>query len=201
MGVASYGRWEPLSIDEAVALFEPASFRWWVSGGHALELHLDRSWRRHDDTDISILRGDAYRLNEALPGWEIHLAADGVLTSWDGSPLSAGRSENNLWCRLSSDHPWSLDITISDGDEEDWIYRRDPTIRKCWPEAVLTTTNGVPYLAPELQLLFKSKQMRPKDGVDAQVIIPALSSRRQRFLRHLLPTGHPWQDFFDAALS
>ncbi len=197
MGSNGYGPWVPLSVDDAVALFEPASFRWWVSGGHALELHLDRSWRAHDDTDISILRCNADLLFDALPGWDIHLAAAGVLTLWDGSPLSASRSENNLWCRAAPEDPWSLDVTISDGDEHDWIYRRDPSIRRGWPDAVLSTRNGVPYLAPELQLLFKSKDVRPKDEVDVRAVIPTLNPQRQTLLRSLLPADHPWQRLFD----
>ena len=35
-------------------------------------------------------------------------------------------------------------------------------------EAVLTTADGVRYLAPEVQLLFKSKDVRGKDDVDRQ---------------------------------
>lgn len=197
MGTTQYGQWEPLPLDDAIDLFMPASFRWWLSGGHALELHLNRAWRSHDDTNISVLRHDAGLLFETLPGWDIHLAAAGVLTPWDGSPLSADRSENNLWCRPSAEDSWSLDITISDGDQDQWIYRRDPTIRRDWPEAVLITKDGVPYLAPELQLLFKSKDVRPKDGVDAEVVIPSLTPRRRALLRSLLTTAHPWQEVIE----
>lgn len=59
-------------------------------------------------------------------------------------------------------------------------------------EAILTTSSGVPYLAPELQLLFKAKNPRPKDDVDAQVVIPELDKAQGDRLRRMLPSSHPW---------
>ncbi|MET0421586.1 MAG: hypothetical protein ABW073_07755 [Acidimicrobiia bacterium] len=36
---------DPLTLDEVVSVFAPASFRWWITGGQALDLHLGRTWR------------------------------------------------------------------------------------------------------------------------------------------------------------
>ena len=60
-------------------------------------------------------------------------------------------------------------LTVGAGHaEEHWVYRRDPTVTRPWEEAVLhTPETGIPYLAPDLQLLFKSKDHRPKDDEDA----------------------------------
>ena len=187
------GPWRALGLGEVVRLFGAWRRRWWISGGVAFELHLGRSWRDHDDSDVSILRGDATVLHEVLAGWDIELAASGVLTPWDGSPPSAEARQNNLWCREAVDQPWCLDLTISDGDDNWWIYRRDPTLRVPWADAVLMTEDGIPYLAPELQLLFKSEHHRTKDERDATEVIPALTAERQRRLRDLLPRDHPWQ--------
>ncbi|MCP3860995.1 MAG: aminoglycoside phosphotransferase family protein, partial [Phycisphaeraceae bacterium] len=182
-----------MPVDDAIDLFRPAGFRWWLSGGHALEAHLGRSWRDHDDTDIAISRSDAPRLLEALDGWDIHIGAAGVLTPWDGSPLDPDRSQNNLWCRPTPDSPWMIDVTVGDGNEHEWIYRRNPTIRRPWDDAVLTSPNGTPYLAPEIQLLFKSNDVRPKDDLDAVTVIPLLESDRRSWLANHLPAEHPWQ--------
>ena len=43
--------------------------------------------------------------------------------------------------------------------------------------AVLLSEQGIPYLAPEIQLLFKSKNNRTKDDGDATEVIPALDGR------------------------
>jgi Aminoglycoside-2''-adenylyltransferase len=187
------GPWKPLELGDVVQLFERWPARWWISGGVALELHVGRSWRTHHDSDVSILRDDAPALPVVLAGWDIQVAAAGTLTPWDGSVPEAAASQNNVWCRKARDQPWCLDVTISEGDQQCWIYRRDPTLRVPWEEAVLRDQRGIAYLAPELQLLFKSKNNRPKDDRDAAQAIPALAAGRQLRLRGLLPEDHPWQ--------
>ncbi len=44
-----------------------------------------------------------------------------------------------------------------------WVCRRDPSITLPYSELILHTRTGVPYLAPEVVLLFKAKHLRPKD--------------------------------------
>jgi hypothetical protein len=193
---SSLGRWEPLSVDATAGMFGAAPFRWWIGGGRALELHLDRSWRAHDDTDVGMCRRDASALRSVLAGWDIHVAAAGRLTPWDGEDLSAARNQNNLWCRRRAGAPWQLDVTLGDGDDEQWIYRRDPRIRMPWSRAVLHTAGGIPYLAPHLQLLYKSKEPREKDDLDAAVVIPLLDEREARWLAEHLQPGHPWESLF-----
>jgi hypothetical protein len=193
---SSLGPWDPLGIDEAAVVFGAAPFRWWIGGGRALELHLGRRWRAHDDTDVGMCRRDVSALRSVLAGWDIHVAAAGRLTPWTGEELSAARSENNLWCRRRAGDAWQLDVTLGDGDDEQWIYRRDPRVRVQWAQAVRRTAAGVPYLAPHLQLLFKSKDPRAKDDVDAAVVIPGLDESEARWLAHHLRPGHPWTSLF-----
>jgi hypothetical protein len=177
------GRWRLLSAFAG---------RWWISGGYALELHLGRSWRSHDDLDVGVLRQDVPGLARVLRGWDIEVAASGVLSQWDGSVPLPQESQNNLWCREGTEQPWCLDVTVGDGDHECWVFRRDPTVRVPWKEAVLRTEQGVPYLAPEFQLLYKSTDCRPKDDRDAEVV-PSLAANRRTRLHDLLREDHPWQ--------
>jgi hypothetical protein len=103
-----------------------------------------RSWSAHDDSEVSVLRDDVPALAPVLSGWGICVAAAGVLTPWNGSPLSIRESQNNVWCRKVPGQPWCLDVTISDGDRDHWIYRRNPTLRAPWDEAVLRSEGEVP---------------------------------------------------------
>jgi hypothetical protein len=183
-----------MPLAEAKALFADLPVTWWISGGLALELHVGTSWRRHDDLDVSLRRTDVGALLALPPEWEVHVAADGRLRRWDGAPLLASRHENNLWCRPGPDEPWAVDVTISDGDDHEWIFRRDPCIRAPWSDAVLVASDGTRYLAPELQLLFKSVHLRPKDDEDAARVILVLDVDRRRRLGELLPATHPWQE-------
>lgn len=127
--------------------------------------------------------------------WELYVAAGGTLTRWRRELLAASSQQNNVWCRRGPSQPWALDVTIGDGSDTEWIFRRNPTVRAPWDVAVLRTAGGVPYLAPELQLLFKSKHVRAKDDVDARIAIPELTPQRRSWLRQLLPDGHPWNRY------
>lgn len=193
MAHESLGAWKPLDLREVVGIFKDYPARWWIGGGRALELHADRSWRTHDDIDVGVLRDDAPRLAQMLQGWDIQIAAAGVLTSWNGSALVAHASQNNLWCRKGPGQPWCLDVTIGEEDQAFWVFRRDPSVHILWEDAVLRSEQGVPYLAPELQLLFQSKDVRQKDESDAAGVIPALTLAQRSRLRYLLPDDHPWQ--------
>jgi hypothetical protein len=105
-----HGPWEALALSEVVRLFEDSSARWWISDEHALELHLGRSWRTHDDMDVGVLRGDASVLALLLEGRDIEIAAASVLSPWNGSVPLAQERQNNLWCRERSDQPLCVDI-------------------------------------------------------------------------------------------
>src|SRR5262245_10805691 len=86
MAASELGPWEPLELDSVVEVFAPAAFCWWISGGHALDLHLKRSWRSHDDTDVGVLRRDLGSVYSLLSDWDPHVAAAGHLTPWHGEP-------------------------------------------------------------------------------------------------------------------
>lgn len=185
--------WDPISLAEVSNIFAKAPFRWWIAGCHALELHLVRSWRDHSDIDISFCRIDQAAVWQFLVGWHISIASRGVLTPWFGEPLLIELHQNNLWCKKELADPWSFDLTVSAGNDSEWIFRRDQSLRMPWGQAVLRSAEGIPYLAPELQLLYKSKDSRDKDNLDAVEVIPRLNLDRQNFLRRALPKEHPWR--------
>jgi hypothetical protein len=187
-----YGPWEPATIEGIAALFAGAPFRWWISGARALELHLGSGWREHGDTDVGICRADATARTPSWPRGSTSPSSPPVDSPWDGRPLAT--KEDNVWVRQDPDGPWVFDMMIGGGDVSSWVYRRDPRVRRPWPAAVLSTTDGVPYLAPEIQLLFKSKGLRDKDHLDATRVIPTLQPDRRRWLKDTLPPTHPWQE-------
>lgn len=186
-------RWEPWSVEQAGLLFAEAPFRWWISGGHALELHVGETWRSHEDLDVGGCRWQATEAYGWLRDWDLYVAAAGRLAGWDGRPLDAARSQSNVWARESADSPWRFDLTVGAGTSRKWVYRRDQSVTRPWDRAVLKSASGVPYLAPDLQLLFTAKHPRPKDHVDAERVIPTLDGEARRFLTNHLSPEHPWQ--------
>lgn len=69
--------------------------------------------------------------------------------------------------------------------------RRDETIRLPYSEIVHHTRDGIPYLAPELVLLFKAKHARPKDRRDFDATVPHLTGAQRATLAELLARVHP----------
>jgi hypothetical protein len=55
--------------------------------------------------------------------------------------------------------PWVLQLMVDDTDGEEWVYRRDPRIRRAVSTlAGPTSTDQLLVLAPEVQLLYKSHE-------------------------------------------
>ncbi len=76
-------------------------------------------------------------------------------------------------------------------DGDTWICRRDPRIRLQAASLISRTTDGIPYLQPEVVLLFKAKAVRPKDELDFAAVLPHLESGRRSWLRDALTLVHP----------
>ena len=54
-----------------------------------------------------------------------------------------------MWARPTPDDEWHIDFKIEAVDGGDWLYRRDPSVRR--PVADIgVVVDGIPYLAPEL---------------------------------------------------
>lgn len=204
MSPASTWHWLPVSCAQLVALLEDAPFPWWICGGHAIDLFLGRATRPHGDIDIGILRGDQPALFARLPAYEIHLAQSGRLRELSPAERRSGTmgpDHHGLWCRPRGREAFSFEVLLNDGDRDEWVYRRSPALRRPLAEVVAHTPDGTPYLAPEIQLLFKAKEPRAKDAADFAAAAPALDAPRRTWLREALARchpDHPWIAALDA---
>jgi hypothetical protein len=68
-----------------------------------------------------------------------------------------------------------LDVFCKPHDGDIWICRRDETIRLTYRDIIHHTHDGIPYLAPELVLLFKAKHARRKDQPDFDATVPRMT--------------------------
>ena len=196
-----YGEWAPRTPEDVKALFAGYPGTWWLAGGWALEAFTGVA-RPHDDIDPSVLRCE-------LPLFRRHLA--GRLDVWTAtrgamSPLLPdadpdGSAEEVLpegcgqvWTRPSAADPWEYDILVVPGTPKEWVYRRDCSVRLPLADA-LWSRDGIAYLQPEIQLLYKAQGLRPKDQADFDATLPHLDARRRGWLRDALGArlpGHPW---------
>jgi hypothetical protein len=171
------------------ALFAPAGFPWWLSGGYALELFVGHPMRPHADMDASIFREDAPQLRSVLAGWDLHVAHDGALVAWNAeTPEPPGAS---LWCREAPTGPWRLQVLLDDGTPSEWVCPRHRDIRLPIWAATARSPRGVAYLRPELQLLLKAKDSRPKDDADFAAVFPLLRHEQAFWLTGAITRSYP----------
>lgn len=155
------------------AVLEAFDVPWWLAGGCPLDAFLGRQTRDHADIDVSVLRRDQAAVRAHLAAWDLHVAdPPGTLRPWTSDVATA----HDVWCRRTPGEPWAFQLMLEDSDGDDWVYRRDPRVRR--PIASL----GDRVLVPEVQLLYKSKDPRPKDLADRALVLPLLSETAREWL-------------------
>jgi hypothetical protein len=188
--------WDPLSPAEVAAAFSPLGIDWWITGGVAIDLFVGHTTREHDDLDIAMLRRDLTALRGLLSNWDVCIAHDGALTVWRGGELT--QEQHQFWVRRPGSEPWAFEILLEHTDAEEWFYRRDARVRRPIADIGLRTTVGeMPFLAPEVCLLYKSPRglSIPRNDADFQAANPLLDDRQRSWLASAIETldpSHPW---------
>lgn len=169
---------------------------WHLAGGWAIDLHLGRQTREHHDVDIVIDRDDQVELRRFLAGhtWltssnrQIRPAPAGKLSEGDFQLFIDTGEEMPTWSYLLEPRQPGL-----------WLYRRDPRITLD-AKAAFLEKEGIPYLAPEIVLLFKAKYVNDaerQDGLDFENALPGLDPRARSWLKRAIERAdpdHPWLD-------
>jgi hypothetical protein len=175
---------------EAAAWLAPLTARWWFAGGWAIDLHAGAQSRPHGDLDIGILRRDAREVLAVFSSWEVFEAEAGVLTRLKQGALPRS-GVNSLWCRPAGAAEWALEFLLDDAIEDEWVFRRQPDIRRRLATIVRRTAEALPYLAPEIQLLYKSRNPRPRDEADFRLLAPRLDGEARAWLNDALVRTDP----------
>ncbi|GAA2125736.1 nucleotidyltransferase domain-containing protein [Glycomyces algeriensis] len=190
-------RWEPASPNEVAERLSAVESPWWIAGGYAIEFAVGAPFREHADIDVLLLRRDQLAAQLALPGWEWWAAEPpGTLRPWAAGEILPP-AVHDIWCRPSADAPWRIQFMLDEAEDADWVSRRDPRIRRPVADIGLINPDGLPYLAPEVQLLYKAKGARPKDERDFAAMQPKLDAAQRQWLREAMTLAygeHPWKD-------
>lgn len=170
---------------------------WMFAGGVALDLHLNRITRPHDDLDVAVDRDAQPQLLQLLSDWKLDAPQGGMYQPWT-APLEPPLHQ------IHARHPalpdvLMLDLLLTDLSDGLWHYRRDPRVTLPLAEARLWSPAGWPYLAPQAALLFKAaaadRKVRGKDARDFERMRPKLDGQALKWLRgalELLEPGHEW---------
>lgn len=211
---------EPLLL-QAHQLLNGCPFNWAFCGGYAIDLFLNQTTRKHGDIDICVFENDRDRIIVHMrnAGWNVYqfLGGGKVRRILPGDASDSGRNlmcvkEN---CALVDFFPcdehhtfWYvfhhtgmkkldyLEFLFNQTDGNDLIIHSVPMAKRAMEKAILH--NGdLPYLAPEIALLYKAANAeQPEYQQDYERSLPHLNNEQadwlQRNLQMRYPQGHRW---------
>ncbi|HTZ29843.1 MAG TPA: hypothetical protein VMC83_37955 [Streptosporangiaceae bacterium] len=162
---------------------------WCVAAGWALDLFRGVQTREHGDIEIAIPAAHFPEVRDRFPGCVFDTVSSGRI--WENAAPAVLAATHQTWLRDPATGNYLLDVFREPHDGDTWVCRRDETIRLPYNEIIHHTPDGIPYLAPELVLLFKAKHARPKDEADFHATIPHMTPAQRTTLAGLLARVHP----------
>ncbi|HTO28128.1 MAG TPA: hypothetical protein VL017_06015 [Devosia sp.] len=183
------GRWRETSPTELAGWLAHVTVPWAFAGGWALDLWAGIVSRPHSDIEISCLRADLAAVTKALPGFEIVVAQNKHLSPW--RPDAPPRPPFSLWLRRDGETLWDFEIVSEAHDGDSWRYRRDERVALPLDGAYRRIVDGWRVIAPEVQLLYKCRELRDKDIADLQRFWPLLDRGARQWLRTAVAMVHP----------
>jgi Aminoglycoside-2''-adenylyltransferase len=178
----------------------------WFSGGWAIDLFLGRVTREHHDVDVLVLRRDHLLLHDALKEFSLKKIIPhpdgmppnrGTVVEWPkGEGLELPVHQVNAY-RASESEP-AFQVMLGESSNGDWIFRRNPEVRMPLKRIGFYPLWGLPYLAPEIVLLFKAKHLEEKDRFDFRNALPMLNADARQWLRDALERTHPGHEWLGA---
>jgi hypothetical protein len=149
---------------------------WFVSGGWAIDLFLGRVTREHGDVEVGVYRRDQARLHEHLHGWTLEKVDpmptdDGTWKKWAPNDVLE-LPDHQARARKPSGELREFEIFLNESTPAHWTSRRHPDLLREIADVWMTGDLGVPFLPPDVQLLYKAKCCRPKDERDFEHALP-----------------------------
>ena len=209
-------------ITEAYELLHGGGFDYAFCGGLAIDLFLGYESRMHGDIDIcafwedrdriiQFMQSQKFIVYEMLGGGRAHQISDvsdqfqvkrNIFCFKEGCPLvkTYPRDENGC-CFIEFFHIGQteldfIEFLFNEKTEDQFIYARCREITRDLKRAILFSAE-VPYLAPELCLLYKSTDTeRDGYGQDFELACSAMDDEQRKWLSGALlrvyPEGHKW---------
>lgn len=180
--------WRPWSPVEVATRLEGARTPWYVVAGWALDLYRGHQSRVHSDIEIGVPAQGFTEIRTILAPYEFDVVGSG--RRW---PLDSDAFDIHFqtWVRAPASDVYLLDVFRDPHDGPQWLCRRDPRIRMPFEQLIRHTAEGVPYMSPEVVLLFKGKHLREKDQTDFEGVLPLLDTSQIDWLRTNLELLHP----------
>jgi hypothetical protein len=151
------------------------------------------------------MRCDQLGLHQALKQFSLKkiiphpdgLTNRGTVVEWpSGERLELPVHQINAY-RATEVEP-AFQLMLAESSDSEWIFRRNPEIRMPIAQMGFYPLWGLPYLAPEIVLLFKAKHLEARDRIDFGNALPVLSADARRWLHDALEKTHPGHEWLNA---
>jgi hypothetical protein len=189
--------WQAWTPSELAPRLAGVQVPWCIAAGWALDLFRGETTREHEDLEIAIPAAGFPAIKAALPDLEWQAAGSGHLFPADHPAFAL---THQTWGRSISSGLYRLDVFREPHEAGTWICRRDASIRRPYETLIARSADGIPYLMPEVVLLFKAKSCRPKDMADFLGALPLLTAPSRAWLAQtlqLVHPGHAWLAMLD----
>ncbi|MFC4737159.1 nucleotidyltransferase domain-containing protein [Bacillus daqingensis] len=161
---------------------------WYIAGGWAVDLAIGRETRVHQDAEIAVFRDDQLRLKKHLSQFDFSKAANGKLLGWEGERVELPIHELHAFHRTED---IQVECLLNESRDEDWLFRRDERVRFPINSIGSVYQHSIPYLRPEITLLYKSKHPGIKDEQDFCHLLNHMSDQSTLRLQTALQTYQP----------
>jgi hypothetical protein len=209
-------------ITEANSIIKNGFFEYAFCGGFAVELFLDKKIRSHNDIDVSAYwnERDKIILYMQSLNWNVYEMCGGGMVHHITDINNQLKLKKNICCFKDDYNPVSLipqnekgmyqidfdnkeqkclnfiEFLFNNKSDKNFIYDRNDEITLPLSRAVLYR-NDIPYLAPEMVLLYKSTDIN-REGYQLDFIstIAKMDKEEKNWLKNALlttnPAGHLW---------
>lgn len=208
-------------VKKTRAILQPANFDWCICGGFAIDLFHGAETRKHIDVDvcafwenrndiIMFMKNKGWTVYEPCGNDKIHLISDindqkilknniFCVKTGNTSFHVTDLGDDMFNCTIDRVEPNDLDFLeflFNRRDNDNFIYGRNPDIKRGLSKAIFRSGN-IPYLSPEITLLYKSTNTDNADYQhDFDITFNKMDAESKMWLIDSLkvcfPQGHKW---------
>lgn len=176
--------------------FAGAEFPYWVAGGWALSLFRGEQIRDHADLDVQVLLRDLDGIRNHFADRELLVQNPntGETRDWLADEQLVPGRDVLVFAGVGAGPP-PLQLLLGEADGEDWVFHRGSGRIRRPLSKFLRSESGIPYVSPEVALLFKSRDLRDKDREDFEKVVRLLDDEQRGWLYgrvEPLDREHPW---------
>lgn len=167
---------------------------WFICGGWAIDLLLDVESRPHADLEIGVPRSDQDAVRAHFRGRDIYAfmprqGRDADIVPWTEEHLEL--PVHQVLVQDPTREPKEFEFFLQEVQNRVWRFRRLPAIQMPYVEVVHRSPCGIPVVAPEIQVLYKSTYHRGKDEQDFGLVLPHLRFAQREWLCEALRMYKP----------